>query len=325
MKRKSYSLVDLFSGAGGFSLGFHMVGFKILLGIDNLPAAGRTYKFNFRNVYFLVEDIKDIHSNEILDLIGEKPDVIIGSPPCEPFTPANPKRKKDPLDRLYTDPIGTLVLHFARIVGEIRPKVWVMENVPGIIEGPLKDALKKEFKRIGYPEVYFNVLKAEDYCTPSRRTRVFVSNIRIRPEKCDIKITVEQALDGLPEPNSYEPPNHSYSSISERKLKRIRRLRKGEALIYYEGAGRRKLPNLIRLKPDSVAPTVLGSSRFIHPFEDRFLTVREQARLMGYPDKHVFIGGKEEQYNMVGESVPPPLSKAIARVVYKYLDLKQND
>jgi Site-specific DNA methylase len=80
----------------------------------------------------------------------------------------------------------------------------------------------------------------------------------------------------------------------------------------YRAYGDRNIPLYVRLHPDELAPTVLGNSRFIHPFEDRFLTVREQARLMSYPDDHVFLGSRDEQYNQVGEAVPVALSKAIA-------------
>jgi DNA (cytosine-5)-methyltransferase 1 len=79
------------------------------------------------------------------------------------------------------------------------------------------------------------------------------------------------------------------------------------------------MPNLIKLHPHKIAPTVLGSSRFIHPYEPRLLTVREQARLMGFPDDHVFLGGRDEQYNQVGEAVPPTVAKAIASEVLTYL------
>ena len=102
-------------------------------------------------------------------------------------------------------------------------------------------------------------------------------------------------------------------------MRRIRKLKWGQALIRYYGFKGKQLPNLIRLHPKKIAPTVLGSSRFIHPYEDRFLTVREQARLMGYPDNFVFLGGRDVQYNQVGESVPVPLSRAIAEVVLEYL------
>ena len=311
------SLVDLFSGAGGFAEGFRRAGFRVLLGVDNDPAAIRSYKANFPEAIALAMDIKEVAGALIERLVG-RPDVVIGSPPCEPYTGANPRRMKNPIDRLYQDPAGQLVLHFARIVGELKPNVFVMENVPGILD--VKGELRRIFAEAGYPEVYFNILAAEDYGTPSRRLRVFISNIRIKPRKHPRRITVEEALRGLPEPGSSDVPNHELPPLSPRKARRIARLRWGQALIYYEGAEGRRYPNLIKLDPRRHAPTVLGSSRFIHPYEDRFLTVREQARLMGFPDNHVFLGGKDEQYNQVGEAVPVPLAEAIAWEVRRFLE-----
>lgn len=318
-------IIDLFCGAGGFGLGFKQAGFRIVLGVDNDKAPARSYKYNFPEAIVLAEDVKNITGKDIELILGQLGleasdiDVIIGSPPCEPFTAANPRRKKNPLDRLYVDPIGRLVLHYIRIVGELKPRIFVMENVPSLLEKPIMNAIRREFARVGYKQVYFNLLRAEDYCTPSHRLRVFVSNVKLKPEKkCKKPPTVMDALRDLPPPGSDYPPNHNLYNVPYRKLKRIARLRWGQPLIYYKGA-RRKLPNLIRLDPNRHAPTVLGSSRFIHPFENRFLTVREQARLMGYPDDHVFLGGREEQYNQVGESVPVPLAKAIAEDVLRKL------
>ena len=316
-----YILVDLFCGAGGFSLGFYLTNrFRHMLAIDNYPPVARTYKQNFSNTMVITEDIKDINGDVIFDLVGKDIDVVIGSPPCEPFTGANPRREKDPLDRLYKDPMGRLTLHFIRLVGILKPRVFIMENVPAIMDNGLKVAIIKEFRNAGYKKIYFNILRAEDYGTPSHRVRVFISNIEIKPQRTRKRIVVAEALSGLPEPGTSYPPNHDLPSMPKKKLKRISRLKWGEALIYYEGARGRRLPNLIRLHPYRIAPTVLGSSRFIHPFENRFLTVREQARLMGFPDTFVFLGGRDEQYNMVGEAVPVPLSKAIALSVAEKLD-----
>ncbi len=313
------TLVDLFSGAGGFARGFAEQGFEVLLGVDNDSAAIRSFSANFPKAVALHMDVREVNARLIERLVGDV-DVVIGSPPCEPFTGANPRRMRDPLDRLYTDPVGQLVLHYARIVGELKPKIFVMENVPGILDGPLREELRRVFQKAGYERVYFNILEAERYGTPSHRRRVFISNIPIRPKPHRRILTVADALRGLPEPGAPWPPNHEPPSISPKKLKRISRLRWGQALILYEGAEGRRLPNLIRLDPRRPAPTVLGSSRFIHPYEDRFLTVREQARLMGFPDNHIFLGGRDEQYNQVGEAVPPPLAKAIAGVVRRALD-----
>ena len=313
---KRFTVVDLFSGGGGFARGFREAGFKIALAIDNDEACGETYKLNFPEALVLVEDIRDIRGRDIIYLLGFQPDVVIGSPPCEPFTGANPHRESDPLNRLYKDPLGVLTLEFIRIVGEVKPKVFIMENVPPLADGPLRNAIRREFEYIGYGKVFFNVLKAENYGTPSRRVRLFISNTIIEPTPLDRYIIVEEALKDLPPPESSHVPNHELVPLSDRRLKKISRVRMGRAMYYYQGASKR-LPNFIRLDPNDIAPTVLGSSRFIHPYEDRLLTVREQARLMGYPDDHIFAGGRDQQYNQVGESVPPPLSYAIADYILK--------
>jgi len=319
---EKYSYVDLFSGAGGFSLGFYLANrFKCILAVDNYKYAALTYKANFPDTLVLVEDVKDLTSSRLLAIINPgEVDVVIGSPPCEPFTGANPHREKNPLDRLYLDPVGQLTLHYIRIVGLLKPRVFIMENVPAIMEGGLKEAIIEEFKRVGYNRVYFNILRAEDYGNPSRRTRVFVSNIPLNPPPTRVKQTVRRALEGLPPPGSSIIPNHDPPpELPWRKLKKAYRLKPGDALIHYYGA-EKILPNFMKLDPDDQAPTVLGSSRFIHPFENRLLTVREQARLMGFPDSFVFTGGRDSQYNMIGEAVPVPIAKAIALEVLRVLD-----
>lgn len=319
MRRKP-SLVDLFSGAGGFSRGFSDVGFNAIFAVDVNKAAARSYKANIPTALVLCEDLKDLTCDDLRYMIGRSGvDVLIGSPPCEPFTGANSKRMKEPLDRLYKDPVGSLVLTFVGIVGCLQPKVFVMENVPAILEGDLKLALIHEFKSVGY-NVFFNILRAEKYGNPSKRVRVFISNIPLKPKPAGKVTTVLEAIKDLPEP-SEEPiiPNHEPPpNLSPRKLKRAVRLKWGYGLTVYEGADK-LIPNLIKLNPYHISPTVLGSSRFIHPFESRLLTVREQARLMSFPDDHVFLGSKDEQYNQVGEAVPYVLSKAIAEEVLTFL------
>ncbi len=321
MRKSSFLAVDLFSGAGGFSIGFEDAGFEIVAAVDQDKAAAKTYVGNFPYTLMINEDLRNLPCSELKRLVGsENIDVVIGSPPCEPYTGANPRRRKEPLSRLYEDPQGSLVLEFIRIVECLQPKVYVMENVPALVDDGLKDALRWEFSKAGY-EVFFNVLRAEDYGTPSKRVRVLASNIKLDPPKVKEKVKVGEALSGLPPPSSDpEIPNHDIPPhLSRSKIKRIQRLKWGESLITYEGAGRRQLPNYIRLNPNRLAPTVLGSSRFIHPYEPRLLTVREQARLMGFPDNHVFLGGRDQQYNQVGEAVPPPLARAIGEYISRWL------
>jgi DNA (cytosine-5)-methyltransferase 1 len=317
--RRGYiaGVVDLFSGAGGFSRGFSEAGFEILMGVDSDRSAIRSYKANFPEAVALQEDIQELRGEDIVSILGGRPLIVIGGPPCEAFTGANPERMRDPIDRLYRDPIGRLVIHFIRIVSELEPVVFVMENVPGIMEPPLDGVIEDLFKKAGYKEVYFNILRAEDHGTPSRRTRVFISNIKIKPRKRRPP-TAGETFSNLPPPGS-GIPNHEYVSLSSRKSKRIARIRRGDSLYLFEGACGRRFPNYIRIDPNDIAPTVMGSSRFIHPYEDRLLTVREQARLMGFPDNHIFLGGRDEQYNQVGEAVPPPLARATAEEIIRAL------
>ncbi|MCC6040645.1 MAG: DNA cytosine methyltransferase [Desulfurococcaceae archaeon] len=316
-----YAFIDLFSGAGGFSLGFYLTGkFQPVLAVDNFKPATETYKVNFPETLVLVEDVRNLRESDLFKIAGPgEVDLIIGSPPCEPFTGANPSRERSPLDRLYVDPQGQLVLHFIRIVGYYKPRVFIMENVPAILEGGLREALMYEFRRLGYKQVYFNLLSAEDYGTPSRRRRVFISNIPIKPPRVEKTVTVGEALSDLPPPTAVIPNHDPPPELPYRKLRRAVRKKWGEALVYFHGS-KKPIPNLIKLDPNDLAPTVMGSSRFIHPFENRLLTVREQARLMGFPDTFTFTGGRDSQYNMIGEAVPVPLATAIALYTQRVLD-----
>ena len=311
------AVIDLFSGAGGFSLGFKRRGFLISAAVENFPPAVRTYRINFPETELLAKDVKKVSAEELPREI----DVVIAGPPCEAFTASNPNRRKRPLDRLYKDPSGMLMLEAVRLIALLKPKIFIIENVPEVAAPVIRSALAKEFRRIGYPKVYFNLLRAENYGCPSLRRRVFISNVEIRPEPTVIKpVTVREALKGLPPPGSNGVPNHRLTPISRRRLLQISRLRQGEALVRYRGAGGRTYRNWVRLIPDKPAPPVLGNSRFIHPWEDRLLTVREQARLMGFPDDHVFLGGLKNQYDMVGEAVPVPLAEAIAESILETLE-----
>ncbi len=307
------NVVDIFAGAGGFSRGFELAGFELVVAVENFKPVANTYKHNFPNTEVLVKDVKEVRGDEILRICGDI-DVLIGSPPCEPFTKANPMILK-PEDRLYKDKRGILTLHFIRFVKELKPRIFVMENVLGILD--IKQTLIKEFKKIGYEKIYFNVLKAENYGNPSRRTRVFISNIEINPKPINEKRRVIDAIYDLRELGKL--PNHEPMKIPKSKLEKVRKLKWDESLIRFEGS-KGEYRNWIRLHPYKLAPTVMGHSRFIHPFEDRLLTVREHARLMGFPDDHIFLGGKRVQYEMVGEAVPVPLAKVIA---YKIRDLLQ--
>jgi len=307
-------VVDVFAGGGGFSLGF---GETVRAAIENHPHVVKTYAHNLPWVHVFSEDVKRVDGKSILEVVGEV-DVVIGGPPCEAFTSMNRRRKRNPLDRLMLDAQGRLVLEFIRLVDELKPRIYVMENVPELVEEPIGSVLKDFFKRIGY-EAHFNFLEAHRYGVPSRRRRVFISNIKIDLSGMEEKAKcVEEALEGLPPLG--EAPNHVLVRVGPTRQKKIMMLRWGESLFSFRDALNRVHKNWVRLHPKKLALTIHGKSRFIHPYEDRLLTVREQARLMSFPDEHVFYGGIDTQFDQVGEAVPPLLAKKIARFVLRKLD-----
>ncbi len=314
-------VVDLFSGAGGFAKGFVMEGFKIVLAVEKDVSAANTYISNISPENMIVGDIRRLHSHLITYLVGDDIDVVIASPPCEAFTMASRTIMKDPLDRLYSDPRGRLTLEAIRIIGDLNPRIFVIENVPGILFPPIPDYIRKEFSRAGFDKIFFNRLNAIDYGNPSHRRRVFISNVKIRPLKNEEARKVMEVIGDLPDPRlTNDIPNHTYVKTPKRFEKRIHRIRWGDALEYFRGGFYNEYKQYIRLHPYKHAPTIMGKSRFVHPYQPRILTVREQARLMGYPDDYIFKGPIDSQYNQVGESVPPPLSRAIARFLITILD-----
>lgn len=298
------TVLDLFAGAGGFSLGFRQAGFDVRRAVENHNPKAETYRANFPDVELWERDMQET-------VVRDAYDVVIGGPPCEPFTPANADRAPTVMDRLYKDRIGQLVLQFIRIVGDVRPKTFVMENVIQVAEGPLRAELEKHLRERGYARLHFNELRAEDAGTPSHRLRLFLSNQQIDLPKGPKAPTVREALAGLPPPGN-SPANHLAHPLTPDKVERIRSVKPGGALYGYRAATGKSHANWQRLKAEELAPTVLGNSRFIHPTEDRLLTPREHARLMGFPDSFVLKGGRDQQYDAVGEAVPPPLARAIA-------------
>lgn len=302
-------VLDLFAGAGGFSLGFRQAGFEIARAVENFRPVATSYAENFPHVKLDVADIQKLS-------IHEPYDVVIGGPPCEPYTSATAGREPNPLDRLYKNKIGGLVLHFIRIVKEVHPRAFVMENVVQVAEGPLRHALIKEFRAAGYPAIHFNELFAENYGTPSHRRRLFLSNLKLDPPRPPAPPpTALQALEGLPPPGQGKTPNHLPHPLSPDKRARLQRLAPGRSVYSYRSATGKVHGNWLRLPPDRLAPTIGGGARYVHPTEDRLLSVREHARLMGFPDDFVFRGGRDLQYDQVGEAVPPPLARAIAQHV----------
>ena len=305
------TVVDLFCGGGGSSAGYHKAGYRSVFAIDKEEHCVTTYNANFGEIA-RVGNVSSLHSNDILRVIGDSPFLLSASPPCEPYTAANEKRIKDPYMRMFDDPIGRLMVESIRLIADLKPRYYVIENVLGVLEGRNSDLLADEFERLGLGHPYFNVVKAEEWGVPSKRQRVIISNVRLRSPRY-LPISVMEAISDLPPPNSPDrfddhylvraPPKHS-SKIPLTKF--------GQGLIYFKGA-KKQYKNYMRLYPDKSAEVVMGLSKFIHPYDDRLLTIREHARLMSFPDSHRFLGTTDQKFDMVGEAVPPNLTYEIAK------------
>lgn len=162
--------IDLFCGCGGFSYGFQQVGFKMALGIDMWEDATVTYKHNFPGAKIINDDITNVKSEDILNILNlnaDDIDVIIGGPPCQGFSVSGKRMINDPRNKLYKS--------FVELVNGIRPKVFVMENVPGLIRlfnGKVKEEVLSDFSSIGY-RVKVEQLSSQNYGVPQQRKRVF--------------------------------------------------------------------------------------------------------------------------------------------------------
>jgi DNA (cytosine-5)-methyltransferase 1 len=310
-------VLDLFCGAGGFAYGFVLENpcIDIKLAIDIDPNALQTYSANIPNTDILNRDVCDVHSIDVLEqLDNEPPDIIIASPPCESFSVANPNRKKSKYDQLYTDKVGRLVLETIRFIINLSPKIFIIENVSQLASIEMREFILHEFKNSSFERIYFNILRAEDFGVPSHRRRVFISNIELAAPPESSFITVSEAFQSLPDPNN-DTPNHKIVPLSPRIEKKIYQTPPGGAIVYFKGSHGATFRNYIRLEKDQLCPTVMGKSRFIHPSSPRLCTVRENARLMSFFDEFQFYGPLNNQFNQIGESVPPLLSKDIAKQV----------
>ena len=314
-------ILDLFCGAGGFSYGFkpHIDDTHLAIDIDS--SALETYKLNFPDSIVWQTDIHSVHSIQIEDALNGAPDVIIASPPCEEFSKANPDSRRSAAERIYGEGTAKLLLDAIRIIGDFTPQVFVIENVAALLNAGGKEIIQKEFERVGINDVHINMVRAHQHGNPSKRLRVFLSNLKLKPPRKGPPTVMEAIgdLPGLGLSQLFEPemkvPNHIDYPISEDKMKDISKTRWGQGVRRFRVSKNRSLPNWVRLFPDQLSTSINGLSRYIHPYENRLLTVREHARLMSYPDSFVFTGFSDSQYNQVGESVPPSVSQLIAQEV----------
>jgi DNA (cytosine-5)-methyltransferase 1 len=353
---KAFNVIDLFCGAGGLSYGFESAGFNILLGIDNDAMALRTFEKNHAGSKTICGDITKIDSGGIKKAIGNKKiDVVIGGPPCQGFSLSGPRNFKDPRNSLY--------LSYIRIVGEIHPKMFVIENVPGLVRlfgGVVKDNIIKSFEDMGY-KVQYKILCASDYGVPQKRTRVvFVGTLPglnfSYPKKSTKVVTCEMALSdlpALPDNSNLGSEKQEYPSAPKNDYQILMRANscfvfnhitahhdervKETISLVPPGGNYKDLPKSLkeqshfhvawtRFPKDEPAPTIdTGHRHHFHYQYDRVPSVRECARIQSFPDTFIFYGNKTQQFRQVGNAVPPLLAQAVAKAIKRSLTKKKEE
>ena len=319
MKNK-YNAIDLFAGCGGLGLGLSKAGFNILYANEINKDASSTYRLNLiekrkHDTFLDVRDISTVTTNEIKKIIGnEKIHLVAGGPPCQGFSMAGRRDICDPRNILFKE--------LLRVVEEIHPPLFLMENVKGILSmqnGKVIETIKSSFENLGY-DVKINVLKASHFGVPQDRERVFIIGTRIgngvlHPTPDTKKpITVEEAigdlsfLDSGEKSNDYILPatsryqklmrkdatvleNHITSNHNSKVIKRFSMLEQGQTGRDLPPEHRTKKMVLVRLSANKPANTVTTlPDDYIHYSKNRILTVREMARLQSFPDDFVFVG-----------------------------------
>lgn len=350
-KKEKPTVIDLFCGAGGLSCGFERAGCRILLGIDFDAKALETFELNHTDAKSICGDITQIgYEKDIKPLIGNQNiDIIIGGPPCQGMSLSGPRKFEDPRNRLYQS--------YIRLVQEIRPKAFVVENVPGLISlfgGKIKDSIISEFQKLGY-NITFKILAADDYGVPQHRRRIVFVGLRndldrgfTFPLPTQEKVSCKMALSDLPPlidsvgtlyMDYATKPTNAYQSEMRRDVTKIQnhiaahhsnRVKEIISLVP-DGGNYKDLPMRLqksrhfhvawtRFAADRPAPTIdTGHRHHFHYLYNRVPTVRECARLQSFPDNFVFLGNKTQQFRQVGNAVPPLMAQAIASQLLKTL------
>lgn len=349
--------IDIFSGAGGLSLGAEMAGFQVKFAVEKNKSAAETYRHNHPRTLVLEDDIHNINPLDYL-LPSEHVSIVFGGPPCQGFSSSNT------MTRNMQNPNNSLFEEFLRFVYEIRPDWFLFENVEGFVhfeEGKIQHLVEQRFRDMGY-EVYPKVLWASDYGVPQHRNRFFMVGNRLGitfeyPEPFGTKITVNDAIGDLPDlTNGQQADTLSYKLPTNKASKYARIMRNHskyscqnyvsrnadyviERYTHIEqGQNWRAIPDELmqnyankknchsgiykRLKADepSVVISNYRKNMLIHPFQDRGLSVREAARLQSFPDTFHFDGCLMSIQQQIGNAVPPLLAKAVFAKIFEYIN-----
>jgi DNA (cytosine-5)-methyltransferase 1 len=336
--------IDLFCGCGGLTSGLKQAGFYVLGAVELNPLAAETYRQNHQTVTVWREDIQTLDPTVLMKQLGLKKrelSLLAGCPPCQGFSQLRTKNGAHHV----VDPRNDLLFEFERFVRAFLPKTLMMENVPRLANDFRFARFLEKITKLGYHGEH-RILDAADFNVPQRRKRlIFLAGLNGQipfavPSKKHH--TVRDTIAELPAAGNSGDPLHDFlSQYQPKTLEIIRNIPK-------DGGSRASLPERLWLKchkrtPNgfkdvygrmawkSVAPTITSGcfnpskGRFLHPEEDRAITLREAAVLQGFsPDYYFPANNRSAVGMMIGNALPPPFIAAHAKKIIKFL-LENND
>jgi len=325
MPWNGYSVASTFSGGGGSCTGYRMAGFRVVYANEFIPAARETYKANHPRSILDARDIRQVTADSILEMIEMKPgqlDLFDGSPPCSAFSTAGKREAGWGKAKAYSDDatqvVDDLFFEYARLIRGIRPKVFVAENVSGLVKGTAKGYfinILQELKGCGY-RVKATLLNGAWLGVPQARERLIFIGVRedigidpIFPSPMQYQYTIRDAIADLEGARAEPEADMTRYAIGAewRKLK--------------AGSKSEKYMSLVRPRYDAPSPTITASAggnstaSVTHPTECRKFTVAETKRLCGFPDDYHLTGGYSQQIERMGRAVPPLMMMAVAATV----------
>jgi DNA-methyltransferase (dcm) len=333
-----FKAIDLFCGCGGLTLGLKQAGFNVLAGIEVEPQIARTYRENHPDVSVFNENILNVNPQTLLDDFSLKTgelDLLAGCPPCQGFSSIKRLNKYSKMDDVRNE----LIFEFLRFAEVMLPKAIMLENVAGLQQYIGFTDFVSRLEKLGYNPKY-QILNVADFGVPQRRKRLIclagrIDSIPFAPPLYT-KSTVRSTIEHLSVPGDSGDPLHDIpTSHSATVLERI-------ASIPKDGGSRDSLPPKLvldchkkrtgfkdiygRMKWDNVSPTITcgcfnpSKGRFLHPEQDRAITLREAALLQGFPESYKFPINKTLAATMIGNALPPPFIKLHSVSVMQYLE-----
>jgi DNA (cytosine-5)-methyltransferase 1 len=333
------NVVSTFSGGGGSCLGYRMAGYHVVYANEFVEEAQKTYRANNPNCFLDTRDIRTVTPESILEKInmnvGEL-DLFDGSPPCSAFSTAGQREKGWGSQKNYSDGkvqrVDDLFFEYTRLLKGLQPKVFIAENVSGLIKGKAKgyfNNIIKELRSCGY-EVKASLLSAMWLGVPQNRQRVIFMGVRkdlgmqpVYPKPFDYYYTLADAFEGVKNDKKQVEylkemaQKYAWGEVLKKLTRNPKKATQGSKVMngsYF---------NLVResmYQPCSTICQMNGSepaSGNCHPLEDRKLTIPELKRITSIPDDFILTGDYRQQWERLGRMVPPVMMKNISKTVYE--------